>query len=310
MEKNLVSVVFPTMNRKEDLIKCIKSIKANTYKKIEIIIADNGSTDDSKEAIKKMFPDVILLESGLNLGSPIAINNCIEKSKGEFIFRLDDDVIIEKDTIEKMIKILKSDKKIGAVSCLCFYTEDPNILRATGMSINMFTGKTKIYDRNKKYNGEFNKKLIEREAAGGGSLLVRRSTYDEIDLYPEEYFLMYEDIDWCLRLRKAGYKIVVVGSSKLYHTKKGGLSQKESPFRVYLINRSQVLFMKRNAGWKNIIFFPYLFTFLYPAKALRFLFKKNIPAMKSLTKGIFDALFNEKIFVYTKDGKQVPYLKK
>ena len=261
MKKDLVSVVFPTMNRKEDLIKCIKSIKESTHKKIEIIIGDNGSIEGIKEEIKKRFPEVILLKNKLNLGSPIAINNCIKRSTGEFVLRLDDDVIIAKDTIEKMLRVLKSSGKIGAVSCLYFFTEEPEILRTVGMKINMFLGKTKTPFQGKKYESEFENEILDVNFAGGGSLLARRTTYDKIGFYPEEYFLMYEDAEWCNRLRKKGFKLVVVGSAKLYH-KTVTPQKRESPFRVYLINRSQVLFMKRNAGWKNIIFFPYLFIFL------------------------------------------------
>jgi len=307
MKKDLVSIVFPTRNRKEDLIKCIESIYANTYKNIEIIISDNGSTDGTPEIIKKRFPKVILLENKLNLGSPIAINNCIKVSHGEFIFRLDDDVVIGKKTIEDMLNILKNNKKIGAVTCLYFFTERPKILRTVGLKINMFLGKTKTPYQNVKYRGQFEKKLLEVPATGGGSLLARRSTYKEIGLYPEEYFLMYEDLEWCHRLKKKGYKIILVGSAKLWH-KEVTPQKKENPFRVYLTNRGQTLFMKRNAGWKNIIFLPYLFLFLYPIKFMRFLFNKNIPAAKALTKGIFDALFNEKIFVYTKEQSQIPYI--
>ncbi len=308
MEKDLVSVVFPTMNRRDDLIKCIKSIKASTHKKIEIVVADNGSEDDTVKVVRKMFPDVVLITNDLNLGSPIAINNCIKASKGEFIFRLDDDVIIDKNTIEEMLKVLKSSPKIGAVTCLYFFTERPNILRTVSLKLNMFLGKTTTPHQNRPYHGEFENKLLDIKFAGGGSLLVRRSTYDEIGFYPESYFLCYEDLEWCHKLRKKGYRIVLVGSAKLWH-KEVTSGKKINPMRVYLNNRSQVLFMKRNAGWRNIVFFPYLLLALYPAKAVLFLLKKNPEAANALTKGVFDALFRERVFVYTKDKKQVPYKK-
>ncbi len=277
MIKNLVSVVFPTLNRKESLINCIKSIKNNTYKKVEIIVGDNGSTDGSRKEIKKMFPDVILLENELNLGSPMAINKCIGKSKGEFIFRLDDDVILEKDTIKEMLKKLKSDDKIGAVSCLCFYSKKPKILETTGMKINLFTGKTKIYNANEEYcgvfeeyNGQFNRWEVVREAVGGGTTLTRRKIFDEVGLYDENYYLSYEDVDWCYRLRKEGYKIVVISSTRLYHKAMGG-DVKNTSFRIYLNERARVLFMKKFAGWRNLIVFPYLFFVICPVKTILFL---------------------------------------
>lgn len=307
MKKDYVSVVFPTMNRKEDLIKCIESLKASTHKKIEIVIGDNGSTDGSPNEIKKRFPEVILLENKLNLGSPVAINNCIKASSGEFILRLDDDEIVEPNTIEEMLKVLKKDPKIGAVSCLYFYTEEPNVLRSAGFKMNMFTGKTHIPGRDKVYKDQFKGKLIERDAVGGGSLLARRSIFDEIGLFDESYFLTYEDVDWCIKLRKKGYKLVVVGDSRLYH-KRLGLNQKENPKRVYLGNRGLVLFMKKNAGLRNLFFIPMFLLGYYPYSILKFLRKKQFKSIKAMTKGVLEALFNEKVFVYTQSGEKVPYV--
>ena len=304
MKKDLVSVVFPTMNRKEDLIKCIESLKASTHKKIEIVIADNGSTDGSSKTIKKKFPDVILLENKMNLGSPMAINNCIKKSKGEFILRLDDDEIVEPDTIEKMLEILKTDEKIGAVSCLYFYTEEPTVLRSAGFDMNMWTGKTNIPGRDKVYQDEFKGKLIERDAVGGGSLLVRRSTFDEVGLFDENYFLTYEDVDWCIKLRKKGYKIIVVGDSRLYH-KRLGLSQKENPKRVYLGTRGLILFMKKNAGLRNLLFMPIFLLGYYPCKLFTLFINKRDKSIKAMTQGIFEALFKEEVFVYDQEGNKV-----
>jgi hypothetical protein len=303
---SLVSVVFPTMNRKEDLIKCIQSIKKSTYSPIEIIIADNGSTDGSKQIIKELFPEVIILESEINLGSPIAINKCIKKSKGEFILRLDDDIILESDTIEKMIRVIRSNEKIGAVGALCFYTENPDLLRNAGMKINMFFGKTKVYGKNSK-NIELFKGEKERNFIGGGTMIIRRSVYDKIGLFDENYFFMYEDVDWLFRLKKAGYIILVTSSARLYHKKEIINSKKEKPIKVYLDNRSQVLFMKKNAGFRNVIFLPYLILILYPLKVFLFSVKRHFKSIAALTKGIFDALFNEKVFVYDKEGKKIDY---
>jgi len=305
-KKDLVSVVFPTMNRKEDLIKCIESIKNSTYPKIEIIIGDNGSIDGSQEAIKKLFPEVILIENKYNFGSPLAINNCIKKSSGEFILRLDDDEIIEPDTIEKQVDVLKSNPKIGMTSCLYFYTEMPNILRSAGFTINLWTGKTIIHGRDKKYTGQYSQNIV-RDGAGGGSHVIRRKTFEEVGLYDENYFLSYEDVDWCLRLKNAGYKTVVVGTSKLYHKLGGGMSQKENPNRVYLSSRGLVLLMKKNAGFRNLFFIPLNFLVFLPIKSLKLLTKKHFKSSLMQIKGAFSGLLNEKTFVLDKDGNKVYY---
>lgn len=309
VEKDLVSVVFPTMNRIEDLIKCIESLNASTHEKIEIIIADNGSTDGSAEIIRKMYPEVIIQENEHNLGSPIAINNCIKASKGEFILRLDDDEIVEPETIERMLGVLKSDPKIGMVGCLYFYTEEPNLLRMAGYDMNMWIGKTKVYGQDQEYHGQLSEN-IERDATGGGSHLARRSTFEEIGLYDETYFLNYEDVDWCLRLKRAGYKIVVVGSTRLYHKRGGGMSLKENPFRVYLLNRAFVLFMKKNAGLKNLFFLPFFFATKFPLTIFQFLKKGHIESARVAAKGVFDGLFNEEVFIFDKNKNKIKWTTK
>jgi len=305
IEKDMVSVVFPTMNQKEDLLKCIKSIMDSTHKKVEVVISDNGSTDGSIEAVKKAFPKTVILQNELNMGSPMAINNCIKASRGEFIFRLDDDEFIEKDTIEKMLKVLKSDEKIAITGCLYFYTEKPTLIRTSGLTLNLFTGKTTVHDNSWDYDGRYENHLLERDAVGGGCILCRRTLYDEMGLYAEKYFLTYEDMDFCYKVTKKGYKIVVVGSAKLYHKEAGGISQKESPFRVYLSNRGKVLFMKDNAGWRNLIFYPYLILLVTPIKIIKYSIKKDFANVKALLKGIYEGLFTNEVFVFDKDRKKI-----
>jgi len=307
MKKGLVSVILPTRNRKEDLIKLIDSIKSNTYKNVEIIIEDIGSSDGSKEAVEKRFPDVIFMENKLNIGTTKAMNQCIKKSEGEFIMRVEDHIIIEKDVIGKLINVLKNDSKIGVISCLYFYTEEPDVLRGTEIKINLFTGKTKIKDKDKKYYGEFEGKLLDIFAASGCILLARKSTYDEVGFYDEDYFFAYDDVDWCQRVRKAGYKVTIFGSAKIYH-KKGEMSNdKPNPFVVYLINRDHIVFMEKHAGWRKLIFIPFLFFLLYPIKSLNFLIKKQPECLKSYTKAVFNGLLKKGAFIYDQNKKEIPY---
>lgn len=306
-EKGLVSIVLPTRNRKEDLIKLIKSIKTNTYKNVEIIIEDINSTDGSKEVIKKLFPDVTFIENKLNIGPVKAMNNCIRKSKGEFILRVDNDIIIEKDVIEKLVNVLENDKKIGVTSCLYFYTEDPDVLRGTEIKVNLFTGKTKIFNKDKKYNGEFLGELLDVFAASGCILLARRSIYKKVGLYDENYFFAYDDVDWCLRVGKAGYKVIITSSVKIYHRRGTGIGEKDDPFRVYLTNRDHMVFMKKHAGWRKLIFIPYLFLFLYPAKTFIYLIKNQTECIKPYTKAVFNGLLKNGPFIYDENQKQIPY---
>jgi len=291
-KQDLITVMFQTRNRKQDVINCINSINQSSYKNIEIIICDNGSTDGTSKMIKKDFPEVILIESLENLGIPKSFNKCIEISHGKYLLRLDDDVLLDKYMIENMYKVLITDDKIGATGCLYFYTEEPDIMRASGMEINLFTGKTYIYDRDKVYQNQYDGKVIERNVIGG-VLLIRKETYNKIGNCTEEYFFSYEDIDLCFKIRKLGLKIMLVGDAKLYHKRGGGLSKKESKERVYFNRRSQIIFIKKFADWRKIIYFPYLFLVIFPIKFLKYFIQGNLDAIDGLSNGVKDGIKNK-----------------
>lgn len=304
VKKGLVSVVFPTMDRKDFLLKCIDSLLKSTYKNIEIILADNASTDGSADSVRKKFPHVRIIRNELNFGSPAAMNQCIRASNGEYIFRFEDDVEITPKSLGEMIKLLESDEKIGMVSCPYYFTEEPEKLRYAGIGINLFTGKTKNFAKNCK-DPEECAKTREIPAAGGGSQLIRRKTFEEIGSYDETYYLCYEDIDWSYRLRKKGYKIMLCDSAKMFHTKFGGLALREDPHRIFFLNRGMVMFMRKNASWRNIIFLPLFIVGIGPYRIIRLLLKNNLSGVWAVIKGFFSGLIETQKFVYTRDWKKV-----
>lgn len=321
MKKELVSVVFPTMNRKTMLIDCIQSMLGQDYGKenIEIIIADNGSTDGSVEAIQKKFPSVKIIQNEFNLGSPLAINQCILKSKGEIIFRLDDDTIIEKDCVSKMVKVLKSDEKVGAVACTMLYGKDYdpkewNLIRNMGLSVNLWTSKVSVRNHDILDEGQFTE-IEEIDAAGGGMLMFKRKVCKEIGLFDERMFLAFEDAHWCYKLRNKGYKILQIPSAKLHHRqisenqKKKDKMKRFKPFYFLHTVRSKLIFMRDLAGFRNLFFIPFHLIFVVPIMSLKYLTQGDIELIKNYLKGTWMGLFDNRIIAYIKQEKMFDYKK-
>ncbi|MBU5689296.1 MAG: glycosyltransferase family 2 protein, partial [Candidatus Aenigmarchaeota archaeon] len=125
MNDPLVSVVIPTYNRKEMLIRLIKSIKKSTYKNLEIIVVDDASTDGTYEEIKRKFPDVKIVRNEKNLLLAASRNIGIKNSKGKYIFLIDDDNVVDKNCIYELVKSMENDKNIGIVGPIMYYYSDP-----------------------------------------------------------------------------------------------------------------------------------------------------------------------------------------
>src|SRR3989338_5593012 len=113
---DLVSVIIPSWNRSEDLYRILKSLEKQEYPSMEIIVIDNGSTDDSIQLVEKEFPNVCLHKNPRNMGACIAKNQGVLLAKGKYVHFLDSDTeMSHPQVIQNMVKILETHPHIGAV---------------------------------------------------------------------------------------------------------------------------------------------------------------------------------------------------
>jgi GT2 family glycosyltransferase len=113
----LVTIVILNWNGKEHLQECIDSVIKSLYSALEIILADNGSTDGSIEFVKSHFPSVIILENKENLGYAEGNNRGIGIAHGKYVVTLNNDVVVEPDWLDKPVEYLENDPQIGSISC-------------------------------------------------------------------------------------------------------------------------------------------------------------------------------------------------
>ncbi|HLD02289.1 MAG TPA: glycosyltransferase family 2 protein [Candidatus Nanoarchaeia archaeon] len=303
MKTPLVSVVFPTMNRKEMLLDCIESLYTMDWPKdkLEIVIADNGSKDGSVQAVRKRFPKVKVIANKNNLGSPVAINQCILKCKGDFIFRLDDDMIMRKECLKELMKVLQSDEKIYGAGYMMYYWDIKNMIRDFGMKFNMWTAKASIGYRDLIDVNQFNEPF-QVDYTPAGTILFRRNIFLEAGLFDERMFLTHEDVDFSIKAKNLGYKLMLVPRAKGHHRKERGGTI--SPFMLYHGIRSRMIFMLKNAGFRNAFFLPMHFLVYLPVRSLQYILTGRFKHFTTIWKATFDGLFRPWIIAYTNDGKQ------
>jgi GT2 family glycosyltransferase len=291
LEKPLVSVVIPTFNRKNDLLECLIALLDSSYDNIEIIVVDNASTDGTYKAVKQMFPKVRLIQNKRNEGVTGGRNRGTVMAKGDYILYLDHDMVVDKQMIEELMKIIEADPKIGMVGPVIYFYDEPSKVWAAGTSINMLIGKV---DFNILYSDKTGRDTPFDVQVLPAALMVRKKLLREIGLFNDVFFAVYEDTDFCFRVREAGYRVVCVPKAKAWHKISVDPAKQELHVlsRSYYIARNRIIFMKKHAKTLNFLIFLIVFVPLYAAYyTWRSLRHGSLNSIKEYWRGIFDGLW-------------------
>jgi len=280
-----VSIVIPTYNLKRVLLECMESIFNQNYPDFKVIVVDNGSTDGTSKAVAKKFPQAKLVKNSKNLGVTGGANIGIKKATGDYIWLVDHDNILAPNMLLEMVKLAESNPEIGIVAPKIYYWERKDIIWAAGTGMNLLTGENTF--RGGKDVGQYEK--IEEVQIAPANFLVKKEVIKKIGPYDNVFFVSYEDADFSLRVKKAGYKIVYTPKAVCYH-KIPFLNKKVSKqrwlSRAYWAARNKIIFMKKHSRC-----FP-LFILLYPAWVVLYTYQairyKNLEALQDFYRGIRD----------------------
>ena len=226
---------------------------------VEVLISDNGSTDGSLNAIYQAFGKdsrIQIISNGSNLGFSRANNIALKKAKGRYVLLLNPDCIIQSDTLSKMLEVMDANPDVGMAGCLIRNpdgTEQPGCRRAVPTP---WRSLVRVLYLNKLFPNQprFRTFLLHQEplptepepveAISGAFMLVRHEAIDEVGLLDENYFMHCEDIDWCMRFRHAGWKILFVPNVDVLHYK--GACSKDHPILVlYHMHRGMIRFYRK-----------------------------------------------------------------
>lgn len=285
MEKEVYIVVL-TWNQKEITLKFLENIKKVKYPNYKIILIDNGSTDGTYNAIQG-YSNLIYIYLPFNIGCAggrnIGINYFLSRTKGDYLAFLDNDIEVEEDFIDKALKAFEKEKNLGIVGGIIYYGRSKKIQWA-GSKINWWKGIFESFT-----SGEFKEREIDNVM--GAIIFAKREVYEKVPEIDESYFIYHEDPDWCLSVKKKGYKILFLPQLKFYHHCSSSLGM-ESPLFYYYRTRNRLkFFFKNSQKSKFILFFLYFLLWDFPFYTLLTLYLNNkYKQLKAAILGVFDFL--------------------
>lgn len=233
-----LSIIIVNYNVKEFLQNLLTSIvKASSRLLVETIVVDNASDDGSVEMLKQYFPSVKLIESSVNLGFSKANNLGLKAAKGKYILLLNPDTLVSENTFEVMINFLRQHPEVGMSGCKILNPDGTLQLACrrsfpgVWTSFCKVTGLGSLFPHSRifaRYNLTYlnENKTYEVDAISGSFMMIRRELFESIGGLDEQFFMYGEDLDWCYRTQKAGFKVYYVHSTQIIHYK--GESTKRS----------------------------------------------------------------------------------
>lgn len=288
MQFPLVCSVVVNWNLKEELRDCLDSLLMSNYPNHKIVVVDNGSTDNSVSFIVNKYQDIQLMALKENQGYAAGLNEGIRWSLQQgcdYIFALNNDVILEKETISRVVRILNEHPDIAIVTPKVKIFGKDKLFglgdrRYWWLPLPMGYGYGK--PDHPKYQG-----LMDFDYVPGCAMMIRSSVFKKVGCFDTSYFMYYEDADFCRRTRESGYRIVCCCDTVIYH-KVGKSSNKNRQYLIQIRARNRVLFFRKYRHGLHPCFTYILLWILAFWSTIRFLVKGNYGAMYNYWRGFLN----------------------
>jgi hypothetical protein len=254
-----LSIIIVNWNVRDFLKQCLDSIYRNvTGLSFEVILVDNASSDSSVEMVRERFPHVRIIANTKNAGFCRGNNQGIAASKGEYLVLLNPDTEVEEGALQTLINFAQEHPDVGIVGPMLLYPGGvlmPNgtlfptlrlaLLGATGLIyVRCLSSDLECYGR-EDFAG-----VAEVDVVSGACMLVRRRIFEQIGGLDEQLFMFYEEPDFCLRARKAGWHVFYVPQARVFHHWDGvGQSVKQDQIAAIRRQlRSEYLYFRKHHG--------------------------------------------------------------
>lgn len=243
-----IAIIILNWNGKEDTLECLRSIRHTDYSNYEVVVVDNGSSDGSVDAIRTQYPEVTILETGANLGyaggNNIGLRWALDHG-ADYLLILNNDTVVSPDLLSNFVNSAKSLPAGSVLGARIYFYDKPDTLWfAGGFWRSAKNSVTHLgYDQRDCLDTNY---ADEVDYITGCALFADAATFRQVGLLDEQFFLTFEETDWCYRARELGHKCIVANSAKLWHKVSASFGGSDSPLVNYFITRNKLLWAKKH----------------------------------------------------------------
>lgn len=248
-----LTVVVVNRNTADLLVRCLDHIfRSDLCDEPQVIVVDNGSTDDSVERVKRLYPPVTVLEAGRNLGFAAANNRAFQEARGDFLLLVNTDAMLQRDCASRLLDLMNAIPKVGMLG--------PQLLNEDGTPQTSYEAAPTLATET------LNRSLLKRlfpdrfpgksrrlsgpepvEALIGAVMMIRKTALDELGGFDEDYFFFLEETDLALRMRASGWKVLHEPRAAAVHLQGATANTLKAEARIEFY-RSRYLFFQKHYG--------------------------------------------------------------
>jgi GT2 family glycosyltransferase len=264
-----VAIVILNWNNLDDTLGCIESLRRSSYRNCRMVVVDNGSTDGSQAGLREI-PDIDLVEIEHNIGPTrgqnVGVKRALEDSC-DYVVLANNDIVVHEEMIARLVAAAEADPLVGIAAPKMYYFEPPDLLWFAGGTVSRWRGKSKHIGFKQPDAGQHDRPR-EIDYVGAAAMLVRREVYEQIGGENPAYFIYFNDTDFCMRAKGAGWKVLYTPDAILWHKVSTAVVD-DSPNFWFQKNRSRAVFVRKLARRHRLVALAYIAMFDTPRDLIR-----------------------------------------
>ena len=253
-----VFIVVLNWNGKEDTLACLESLRSVSYTCSEVLMVDNASSDGTVESVRSKFPSVKVITNQANLrfagGNNVGIDYAMQNG-ADYVVLLNNDTTVDPAFLSELVQTAESDSRIGMAGPKIYYYNEPERIWFAGGKVEYWKGWVSHIGIREPDNGQYDTPR-DVDYLTGCCMLVKREVIERIGKLDESFFIYGEDADWSLRAARAGYRLLFVPSSVIWHKVSASSGGNLSWFKNWNKLKGELRLMARYAKWYHWVTIP------------------------------------------------------
>jgi GT2 family glycosyltransferase len=287
-----VTIVVLNWHGRSDTLLCLRSLGALSYARQSILLIDNGCQEFSAAELSGLAPGARYVRTASNRGfaggANYGIRNALDAG-ADYILLLNNDATVEPETLTEMVRVAQADAATGVVGAKLLQMGAGERLESVGLRVDLRSGRLFETGFGEDDRGQYDQ-LTDVPAVTGAAMLLSRAVCEQLGGFDERYFSYLEDVDLCLRARRAGFQIRVAPQARVHHRGKGSTAGKQSTLSLYYATRNHLMLMDTHGVGSRIdrMLRRVTIVLLNVAYALRGTWPSQPARLRAVSRGVRD----------------------